>query len=71
MLPNSIEAWVFVSVACLIGFAIGQWLKSRRNKVKKNSEYIDGLKRRVLAETLAQTKKVKRKKQKNKSVHKT
>jgi hypothetical protein len=64
MLPNNLEAWIFVFVACFIGFLIGQWLKARRNKVKTNDEYVNGLKRRVLTENLVQTKKSKRKNRK-------
>jgi uncharacterized membrane protein YjdF len=67
MLPKNLESWIFILVACFIGFVIGQWLKSRRNKVEKNNEYVNGLRRRILADTLAQTKKAKKKKQKNKS----
>jgi hypothetical protein len=57
-----VEAWVFISISCLIGFAIGQWMKARKKKTKTSSDYIDGLKRSVLAETQAQTKKAKKKK---------
>ncbi|TRZ54522.1 hypothetical protein D4S03_00060 [bacterium] len=61
MFPTNIESWVFVSIACLIGFAIGQWLKIRRKKTKTNSDYVDGLKKRILAETRGQKKKTKKK----------
>jgi uncharacterized membrane protein YjdF len=61
MLPNTLEAWVFILVTCSISFLIGQWLKKRRNKVKTHDDYVDGLKRRILAETLEQKKKAKKK----------
>jgi uncharacterized membrane protein YjdF len=61
MLPKNLEAWVFILVACVIGFVIGQWLKARRNKVNKNNEYVNGLKRRMLADTLGRTKKARKK----------
>jgi uncharacterized membrane protein YjdF len=61
MFPNSSGSWLIILIACVIGFVIGQWLKSRRNRVEKNSEYVDGLKRRILAEKLVQTKKDKKK----------
>ena len=62
MLPTNIEAWIFISVACLIGFVIGQWLKVRRNKVGKNkNEYLNSLKRVALAETRGRTKKDRKK----------
>jgi uncharacterized membrane protein YjdF len=64
MLPKNLEAWGFVFAACFIGFLIGQWLKTRRNKIKKNNDYVDGLRRRVLAETLDQKKKANRKRKK-------
>ena len=65
MLPNTFEAWVFILGTCFISFMIGQWLKKRRNKVKTHDDYVDGLKRHILAEDLAQTKKGKKKKKKN------
>jgi hypothetical protein len=40
---------------------IGQWIKTRRNKVEKNDEYINGLKKRLLAEKIVHTKKNKKK----------
>lgn len=61
MFSNISESWIIVLVACLIGFVIGQWLKTRRNRVKTNDKYVNGLKRRVLAETFVQTKKAKKK----------
>jgi uncharacterized membrane protein YjdF len=64
MFPTKPEAWIFISVACVIGFVIGQWLKHRRNKGDKNAVYVDGLKKRILAEQQAQTKKDKRQKRK-------
>ena len=64
MLPKNLESWIFILVACFIGFVVGQWLKSRRNKVEKNNEYVNGLRRRILADTLAQTKKAKKKNRK-------
>ena len=66
MLPNTFEAWVFILGSCFISFLIGRWLKKRRNKVKTHDDYVEGLKRRVLAESRVQKKKAKRKKQKNK-----
>jgi uncharacterized membrane protein YjdF len=62
MLPNTFEAWIFILVTCSISFLIGQWLKKRRNKVKTHDDYVDGLKRRILAESLDQKKKANRKK---------
>ena len=61
MFPSTSESWLFILIACAIGFAIGQWIKTRRNKAEKNNEYINGLKKRILAEQLAQTKKTKKK----------
>lgn len=61
MLPDNLEAWVFILIACFIGFVIGKWLKTRRNKVKTNSEYANGLKRRILADTLGPKKKANKK----------
>jgi hypothetical protein len=61
MFPSTSEAWIFILVSCVIGFVIGQWIKARKNKVEKSNEYIDGLKKRILAEKLAQAKKDKKK----------
>jgi hypothetical protein len=66
MFPGTSEAWIFILVSCAIGFAIGQWIKARKNKVEKSNEYIDGLKKRILAEKFAQTKKDKKNKRKSK-----
>jgi uncharacterized membrane-anchored protein YhcB (DUF1043 family) len=60
MFPGTSESWVFISIACVIGFVIGQLIKIRRKKTMTNSDYVNGLKKRVLAEALAQTKKVKK-----------
>lgn len=61
MFPNTSGSWLFILIACVIGFAIGQWIKTRRNKVEKNNYYVNGLKKRILAEQLVQTKKAKKK----------
>jgi uncharacterized membrane protein YjdF len=61
MFPHMSGSWLIILIACVIGFMIGQWIKSRRNKDEKNLEYINGLKKRLLAENLAQTKKNKKK----------
>ena len=64
MFPHTSEAWIFIAVACAIGFIIGQWIKARKKKVKTNDDYVNGLKKRILAETRAQTKKAKKKNRK-------
>jgi hypothetical protein len=66
LLPNTFEAWVFILGTFLLSFLIGRWLRKRRNKVKTHDDYVAGLKRRILAESRAQAKKSKKKKQKNK-----
>jgi hypothetical protein len=64
MFPDSTAAWVFILVTCATSFLVGQWMRSRRRKDKTNDKYIDGLKRRVLAETRDQTKKGRKTKKK-------
>jgi hypothetical protein len=64
MFPHTSEAWIFIAVACAIGFIIGQWIKARKKKVKTNDDYVNGLRKRMLAETRAQTKKGKKKNKK-------
>jgi uncharacterized membrane protein YjdF len=61
MFPHMSGSWLIILIACVIGFVIGQWIKSRRNKDEKNNKYIDGLKKRILAEQTAQKKKTKKK----------
>lgn len=66
MLPTSSKAWTFIIVACIVGFVIGQWLKARRDRAEKSrNAYLNSLKRMALAESPVQTKKAKRKRQKN------
>jgi uncharacterized membrane protein YjdF len=55
------DSWLIILIACAFGFVIGQWIKSRRNKDEKNIDYINGLKKRILAEELGRTKKNKKK----------
>lgn len=64
ILPKTAEGWIIVSVACLISFAIGQWLRARRKRNMTDDDYIDGLKRSVLAEAQAKSKKAKKKSKK-------
>jgi uncharacterized membrane protein YjdF len=61
MFPNASGAWLIILIASVIGFVIGQWLKNRRNRADRNNEYVNGLKNRILAEKLVQTKKGKKK----------
>lgn len=61
MFFNTPESWIFLLVTCFIGFLIGQWIKARRKKTMTNGDYVNGLKKRILAETLAQKKKSKKK----------
>jgi len=57
------ESWIFLLVTCFIGFLIGQWIKARRKKTMTNDDYVNGLKKRILVETLAQKKNLKRKRE--------
>jgi hypothetical protein len=61
MFPHLSDSWLIILVACAIGFLIGQWIKSRRNRAEKNNDYVNGLKKRLLAEKPVQTKKGKKK----------
>jgi len=67
MLPNNSEAWVFILVSCVIGFVMGQWLKTRKSKATKNDEYINSFKRMALADTRGRIKKDRKK---NRRTHK-
>jgi hypothetical protein len=68
MFPKTSESWIFIIVACLMGFLIGLWIKSRRKKAERDSEYLNGLKKRILAEGLQAKKKTKKnRKMKNKN----
>jgi len=61
MFPNISESWLIILIACVIGFVIGQLIKARKKKTMTNGDYVNGLKKRILAETLAQKKKSKKK----------
>jgi hypothetical protein len=61
MFPHMSDSWLIILIACVIGFVIGQWIKARRNKDEKNNDYVNGLKKRLLAETADQKKKNKKK----------
>jgi hypothetical protein len=41
MLPQNLESWIFLLVACIAGFMIGQWIKKRRNKTLSGNETIN------------------------------
>jgi hypothetical protein len=62
ILPNTLEAWVLITIASLISFGLGRWIRTRRKKNMTYDDYVNGLKRSVLAEAQAQTKKAKKKK---------
>lgn len=32
MIPNTLEAWSWLLIACVVGFVMGQWMKARRKK---------------------------------------
>ncbi|MBM4312808.1 MAG: hypothetical protein FJ122_02685 [Deltaproteobacteria bacterium] len=61
MFPHLSDSWLIILIACFLGFLIGQWIKARRNRVVKDSDYVNGLKKRLLAEQSLQTKKSKKK----------
>ncbi len=61
MFPNASGSWVILLIACVIGFVIGRWINTRRNKDKTNDEYVNGLKKRILAEKRVPIKKDKKK----------
>ncbi|HBB16345.1 MAG: hypothetical protein A3J94_06875 [Syntrophus sp. RIFOXYC2_FULL_54_9] len=61
MFPHISGSWLIILIACVIGFVIGQWIKARRNRAEKNNDYVNGLKKRLLAEKSVPTKKAKKK----------
>jgi hypothetical protein len=61
MFPELSGSWLIILIACVVGFLIGQWIKSRKDKTEKNDDYVNGLKKRLLAEKPVQTKKNKKK----------
>lgn len=66
MFPTSPKAWIFISVAILAGFLIGQWLKARREKAETNrNQYLHSLKRMALAEARGKIKKDRKKNRRN------
>jgi uncharacterized membrane protein YjdF len=61
MFPHLSDSWLVILIACFIGFLIGQWIKSRRNRAEKNNDYVSGLKKMLFEEKNLQTKKSKKK----------
>ena len=61
MFPHMSDSWLIILIACVIGFMIGRLIEKRRNKDEKNNDYVNGLKKRLLAETADQKKRIKRK----------
>ncbi len=57
----TLESWIYLLFACVIGFMIGQWIKTQRSKAETNDKYVNGLKKRILAETPVQSKKARKK----------
>jgi hypothetical protein len=57
MFPHLSDTWLIILISCFLGFVIGQWIRARRNRVEKNSDYMNGLKRRLLAEKTVPTRK--------------
>jgi hypothetical protein len=57
----TMESLVYLLIACFMGFVIGQWIKTRGHKTETKDESAAGLKRRILADTRAQTKKARKK----------
>lgn len=64
MFFNTPESWIFLSVTCVIGFLIGQWIKARRKRTMSTDDYVNGLRKRIMAESLAQKKKSNKKNRK-------
>lgn len=64
MFFNTPESWIFLSVTCVIGFLIGQWIKARRKRTMSTDDYVNGLRKRIVAESLAQKKKANKKNRK-------
>ena len=38
LLPKTVESWIFLIVACLSGFLMGQWIRKRRNNATKERD---------------------------------
>jgi hypothetical protein len=41
MIPQTVESWVFLGVACVAGFMIGRWIHNRRNKTTTDNAPYD------------------------------
>ena len=61
MFPHLSDSWLIILIACVFGFLFGQWIRTSRNRAMKDSDYVDGLKRRLLAEQSVQAKKGRKK----------
>jgi uncharacterized membrane-anchored protein YhcB (DUF1043 family) len=40
MIPQTLESWVIMIVACAVGVLIGQWINNRRKKDTAENELI-------------------------------
>ncbi len=40
MLPQTLESWIFLAAACIIGILLGRWLRKRQGKTAAGSEPI-------------------------------
>jgi hypothetical protein len=38
LFPQTVSSWIFLIVACLSGFFIGQWIRHRRKKKEDEKE---------------------------------
>ena len=38
MFPQTLESWIYLLIACFVGFVIGEWIKNRRGKVTPMSK---------------------------------
>ena len=65
MLPNTLEAWAYLLFACFMGFVIGKWIRTRRNKDNAADEAVSHFKREIeYADKLAKKEKAKKRNRK-------
>jgi Flp pilus assembly protein TadG len=45
IIPSTPEGWLLLIGACFIGFALGQWIRSRRKRKDAHEEAADRIRR--------------------------
>jgi len=68
LIPSTPESWIFLLLACVIGFVMGQWIKARRKKRDAHEEAAENIRKGLAyADKAAKKGKAKKRSRKVKS----